>query len=145
MKVILLKSVPKVGRKDEIVDVADGFAQHSLLPKKFAIPATSSAVDALKRRLQNTVAEREVQHVLLDKAITELKNTTIVMKVNANKEGSLFSKIHASDVVKFLANDYHITIDEAHLSVPEIKKLGSYEIGVRDEGYTNTFTIELTQ
>lgn len=143
MRVILLKSVPKVGHKDEIVEVSDGFAQHSLLPKKLAIAATNAAVETLKRRLQNDKATREIQHTLLDKAITELKSQNLVMQVKSNKEGSLFSKIHPNDIVQFLAKEHHITIDAAHLTVPDIKKVGVYEIEVRDREYKATFSIEL--
>ncbi len=143
MKVILLKSVPKVGRKDEIVEVADGFAQHALLPKRLAIPATAAAIDTLKRKLQNTVAERDIRHSLLDAAISQLNAKKVSMKVKANEQGNLFSKIHPADVVAYLSSEHHVAIDSAHLTLPEIKKLGTYEIGVHDGEYRSVFTLEL--
>lgn len=143
MKVILLKSVPKVGRKDEIVEVADGFAAHSLLPKKLAITATNAAIDALKRRLQNDVATRNIQHSLLDTAIQELNNQALIMHIKANEQGNLFSKVHPQDVVHFLSTEHRINIDVAHLVIPEMKKVGKYEIGVQDGDYRSSFTIEL--
>ncbi len=143
MKIILLKSVTKVGHKDDIIDVADGFAQHSLFPKKLAIAATPAAIARLKQQQQNTRVVREVRHKLLDAAIQELNAVTLRMKVKANDQGSLFSKIHASDIVNYLSKEHHIDIDESNIQIPDIKKLGSYKITVSDEGYTATVTIDV--
>lgn len=142
MQVILLKSVPKVGKKNEIVDVADGYAQHALLPKKLAVPATAKAVATLQNQLAGAVLERQVRHRLLDTTIEQLNGMQLTMQVKANEQGNLFSKIHTSDVVKFLGT-HHVSIDEAHLVIPEIKKIGTYTIGVQDEGYQSRFTITL--
>ena len=142
MKVILLKSVQKVGKKNEIVEVADGYAQHSLLPKKLAIPATPKAIAMLQAQLATAIAEKEVKHRLLDTTIEELNGMQLAMTVKANEQGNLFSKVHTSDVVKFLSTK-RISIDEAHLVVPEMKKIGTYTVGVQDEGYQSRFTIEL--
>ena len=143
MKVLLLKSVPKVGKKDEVVEVAEGYAQHALFPKKLAIPATTAAVAKRDQRHQHEQVTKEIRHKLLDAAILELNAMQLVMKVKANEQGSLFSKIRASDIVAFLSKVHRIAIDEAHIVIPEIKKLGTYTIGLQDEGYQSRFTIEL--
>jgi len=145
MKVILLKSVQKVGKKDEIVEVADGYAQHSLFPKKLAIPATPKAVASLQAQLATVVAQKQVRHQLLDKTIEELNGMHLAMTVKANEQGNLFSKVHPSDIVNFLFTTHRIGIDEAHLVVPEMKKVGTYTIGVQDDGYQSRFTMDLTK
>jgi large subunit ribosomal protein L9 len=144
MKVILLKSVPKVGKKNEIVDVADGYAQHALLPKKVAIPATPKAIALLQTQLAGAVAEKQVRHQLLNDTVKRLNGMDCTMTVKANEQGNLFSKIRTADIVNFLRTQ-HIAIDEAHLVVPEIKKIGKYTIGVQDEEYMSQFTITLTR
>lgn len=143
MQVILLKSVPKVGKKNQIVQVADGYAQHALFPKRLAIPATPKAIAALEAELAIAVREKKVRHELLDATIEQLNGMQLTMSVKANDKGNLFSKIHTSDIVKFLST-HRIAIDEAHLVVPEIKKIGTYTIGVHDEEYQSRFTITLT-
>jgi large subunit ribosomal protein L9 len=147
MKVILLKSIPKVGKKDEVIDIAAGYAQHALFPKKLAIAATPIALKSLERQKQNTAAEKEVRHALLNKAIEALNNDKLVMQVKANEQGSLFSKIHAADIAAFLMEMHRIAIDAASISLPDgpIKKIGKYRIIVSDEDYHSTFTIELVQ
>ena len=141
MKVLLLKSVPKVGKKDEVVEVAEGYAQHALFPKKWAIPASAAAVAERDKRHQNMEAQKEIRHKLLDTAIEELKGKALTIQVKANEQGNLFSKVHPADIVKFLLENHRISIDEAHLVVPEIKKRGMYTIGVKDEGYRSEFIL----
>lgn len=145
MKVILLTSVPKVGIKDTIVDVAAGYAEHALFPRKLAVPATDAAIAVLNRRKQNIVAEKNIQHTLLDKAIAAANDLALVMSVRANKEGSLFSKIHTKDVTEFLMKNHRISIDPKLMTIPDesIKKIGTYQITVVDGEYKATFQIEL--
>ncbi len=147
MKVILLKSVPKVGTKDQVVEVAAGFAQHSLFPKKLAILATPAALESVARRKQNVVAEKQVRHHLLDAAIKDLNGVQLTMLVRANEQGSLFSKIHEADIAAYLSEKHRISIDPAILKLTDgpIKTLGMHTIHVADDGYTADFTIELVK
>lgn len=142
MKVLLLKTIPKVGKKDEIVTVADGYAQHALFPKKWAVPATTSAVQSRDIRLQQVASEKKLRHALLDTTIEKLTNIPIVMYVKSNEQGVLFSKIRPVDVVSFLFSEHHISVDEKHIAIPEIKKIGTYTIAVFDEEYRKTFQLE---
>jgi large subunit ribosomal protein L9 len=147
MKVILLKNVPKVGKKDDVVEVASGYAQHALFPKKLGIPATPAALEALARHKQNAVAEKQVRHHLLDKAIQELQGMHIAMPAKANEQGSLFSKIDTSDIVEYLSTAHRISIDLhlVHLPQGPIKSLGSYTIHVADEGFAADFVIDIVR
>lgn len=143
MKVLLLKNVPKVGKRDQVVEVAEGYANHALFPKKLAIPASSKAIEARDRRQQNEQVSKDIRHALLDTLLKDLAHKQLVMNVKANPQGNLFSKIHPSDIVKFLALQ-GVNIAEGSLVLPEIKKLGEYTIGVHDEGYQSSFTLTLT-
>ncbi|MBP6904529.1 MAG: 50S ribosomal protein L9 [Candidatus Pacebacteria bacterium] len=147
MKVILLKSVPKVGKKDDVIEVAAGYAQHSLFPNKLAIAATPASLAAVVRRKQNTVAEKEVRHRLLDAAIESLRGVSVSMTVKANEQGSLFSKIHANDIAEFLSTTHRISISPETLELADgpIKTLGLHTVRVHDDGFSADFTIELVK
>src|SRR4051812_15322751 len=114
MKVILLKGVPKVGKPEEIVEVSDGYAQNALFPRRLAVPATQHAVDALKQRQLGRVAQKAEQHALLDQAMKSIGGANILYTAPANEKGSLFSKIDAADVSKFLLDEHRISIDATH-------------------------------
>lgn len=146
MKVILLKSVPKVGHKDAVVEVAPGYAAHALFPKKLAIPATDAALQALARHTQSVAAEKQIQYTLLDKAVQELRDLAVEMPVKANEQGNLFSKVHTNDIAAFLMNKHRIAIDPKLLHIPDgaLKHLGTYTVTVTEGQYSSTFSITLT-
>ncbi len=139
MKIILLKNINKLGKKDDIVDVAQGFAQNSLFPKKLAILATDNSIELLNKSKKNKEIEKKIKHNLLDQAIKNLDGKEVLYQVRSNKEGSLFSKINSLDIAKFLEDKYRILIDPECIILPEknpIKKIGDYKITIRDEDYS---------
>ncbi|MDB5188438.1 MAG: ribosomal protein [Candidatus Nomurabacteria bacterium] len=145
MKVILLKSVPKLGKKDEVITVPDGYAQNALLPKKLAIIATDQAVAALKRTQENKITEKKIQHELLDKAIESLAGQTLVYHTKKNEKGSLFSKVTESDISKTLLDQHRISIDAKLMTIKEghIKQIGTYTVDITDGDYKSEFIVSV--
>jgi large subunit ribosomal protein L9 len=137
MKVILLKNVPKVGKKDEIVEVNQGYATNALFPQKLAMLATPEAISSLKKRQQNTIAQKEIKKNLLDRAIQDLNGENITIAVQANEQGNLFSKIDAKDIASAFAKK-DIPLDPKMIIVPGevIKKVGEYDIQIKDGEYS---------
>ncbi len=145
MKVILLKSVPKLGKKDDVITVPDGYAQNALLPKKLAIIATDQAVAALKRTQENKITEKKIQHELLDKAIESLAGQTLVYHTKKNEKGSLFSKVTEADISKALLDQHRISIDAKLMTIKEghIKQIGTYSVAIKDGDYKSEFTVSV--
>lgn len=145
MKVILLKSVPKLGKKDDVVEVTLGYANNALFPKKLAIAATDAAVAGVKTRAQHKVVEKEIQHNLLDRAIGTLEGKALVYSTKANEKGSLFSKVDASDISAELLKQYRISIDASLMTIEgaPIKQTGSYVVTVVDGKYKATFSVQI--
>lgn len=147
MKVILQQNVQKVGKKYDVVDVAQGYAEHSLFPKKLAILATEKALGELKRRQASMVSERALHHKLLDEAINTVRDLAVTMPVKANDQGNLFSKIDTADIAAYLVDTHRISLDPKLMTVQDgpIKKVGQYHVDVTDDGYHSTFTIDIVQ
>jgi large subunit ribosomal protein L9 len=145
MKVILLKSVPKLGKVNDIVEVPDGYASNALFPKRLAKPATASAVAQVKTELKNKATNKQIQHALLDKAIESLENKTLIFKAKANEKGSLFSKIDINDIAAELLKQHRISIDPKimHVAESSIKHTGIYTVSVKDGEYSATFNVEV--
>jgi len=145
MKVILLKTVPKLGKKDDVVEVAEGYANNALFAKKLAIPATAQAVAALQRTQENKLTEKKIQHELLDKAIESLTGKTLVYKAKANEKGSLFSKFTEHDIAKALLDQHRISIDADLMTIQNgpIKQLGDYTVSVKEGSYQSSFTVSV--
>ncbi len=145
MKVLLLQSVKNVGLKNEVVEVAPGYAAHALFPKKLAIPATDEAVQKVERTKKNKAAQKQIHQTLLHSAIAQLTAATVMMPVKANEQGNLFSKLSSTDITHFLQEKYRLDIDPACIHMPgdSIKKLGAHTITVIDGDFQDTFSIVL--
>lgn len=144
MKVILLKSVPKVGNKGSVVDVSQGYAENKLFPNKLAIPATEKSLTLLDRSNKNAETEKEIRVNLLDRAIMSIDGD-ISINLPANEQGNLFSKFTEKDLVEFLEKNHRIIIDEKCIAVDSgpIKKIGQYKIEIKDGKYRKDLLIKI--
>lgn len=145
MKVILLKTVPKLGKTNDIIDVPDGYALNALFPKKLAVVATPAAIAALNQRTQAKITEKEIQHNLLDRAIAAIteNGTELTYKAKANDKGSLFSRVSPADISKALLAQYRISIDVKHMTIEDIKQTGTYTVKVSDGAYSTSFPLKV--
>ena len=143
MKVILLQNVNKVGKKDEIVEVAGGYADNVLFPSKKAIPATAKNIEALNRKISSTKALKELEHGLLESAIRSLPEETLTIKVKANEKGHLFSSIGEDEIVEALSKKrINLSTKNIVLAKP-IKELGEYKIQIVEGSYKKELTLSI--
>ena len=144
MKVILLKSVQKIGKKDQIIEVSEGYARNALCPKGLAVEATEKNLAKLSIHLGAQEDKKALEKHLLEQAYTELSGKTIVLAVAHTKEGVLFKKVTVKDIVVAIAENTRLSIDPLNLIVENepIKQIGAYTIGLRDyPQYTFVFSI----
>ncbi len=132
MKVILKENIKGLGRKYEIKEVADGYANNFLLPKKLAEYATAEAVRKAEVLKVTTIAEQEIREKLTEKQIEMLKEVKIVLKKKSNEKGHLFEKIHAEEIALALKEQAKIEIDPEFLVIEKpIKETGEHTISVQ--------------
>ena len=132
MRVILRTDVSELGKRGDILDVADGYARNYLVPKGLAMKATDGAADqaASMRRARDL---RDAQ----DRAAAETLATTLVPQVvtvtaRAGSEGKLFGSVTAADVSAAIEAQTRVQIDRRKLVMPEpIKTLGTHTVPVK--------------
>ena len=132
MKVILRSDVSNLGKRGDILDVADGYARNFLVPKGLAMKASAgaSAQAASMRRARDL---RDAQ----DRAAAEALATTLVPKVitvtaRAGSEGKLFGSVTASDIAAAVEAQTHVVIDRRKIVLHEpIKTLGTHTVPVK--------------
>jgi large subunit ribosomal protein L9 len=132
MKVVLRADVTDVGKKGDILDVADGHARNFLLPRRLAIKATPGveAQAAAMRRSRDIKDAR-------DREAAELVARTLVPAVirisaRAGSEGRLFGSVTAADVVDAVTTQTRVELDRRRLHLEEpIRSLGVHEVPVK--------------
>lgn len=128
MKVILLKDVPGVGKKDEVKDVADGYARNFLLVKKSAKPATESALAQLEAEKEALVKKSEEQLKIQEELTAQLDGQEIEIIAKVDDQGKLYGSITAIKIAKALADKgFKVTKKNVKL-VESIKEVGEYDV-----------------
>ena len=132
MKVILTPDVKGQGKKDQMVEVSDGYARNFLFPKKLAKPADNQAVTELKNKQAAAQHKIDVERAAAKEAAEKLNAIKVIFKVGASADGRLYGSITAKDVAEKLAADHAITVDKRKINMPEpIKTYGSYDLDVK--------------
>lgn len=146
MKVILLKDVPKIGKKYDIKEVNDGYASNFLLPKKLAELATEKQVSKIKLIKETARMQQEIHSTLLKKNLADITGKIVTIKARANTKGNLFMAVHEKDIVSQLKKIHQIDILPEYIKLDSpIKDVGSHEITVSIEGSKTTFTLMIEQ
>lgn len=132
MKLILLSDVVDLGKKGDLVDVADGYARNFLLPRKRAMKATAGALaqaDSLKAARES--ADREARDKA-EKVATQLAGTRVVLAAQAGDEGKLYGSIGAADVVEGIKRFTGIDVDRRNIEIrTPIKAIGLHEVWLK--------------
>jgi large subunit ribosomal protein L9 len=132
MKVILLKDVKSLGKKDEIVNVSDGYARNYLFPRNIAVEATKGKINEIsdKKKAEEKKKEKEIEEA---KALSnKLNNIEVVLKTKAGSSGKLFGSITNKDIAEVIKSQHKIEIDRKKIILSDaIKALGTYEIDVK--------------
>ncbi len=132
MKVLLLADVKGQGKKDQIVEVSDGYARNFLFPKKLAIIADAKVMSEAKRKEEakqfRLKEERSAAKALAEK----LGSLTVVIKASSGTDGRLYGSVTSKEISEKLSEQHDIDIDKRKLSLPEnIKAYGTYEVDVK--------------
>lgn len=130
MKVILLCDVPGTGKKDDIVNVSDGFARNYLYPRKWAVEAKPGAVKEIERkRALEEKLEQERRAAAVAKA-DELRNKVILLKVKCGEKGRLYGSVTAQEIADALKEQHGIEVEKRHIDCEPIRQTGEVDINV---------------
>ena len=131
MKVILKENIEKLGFKDEIVDVKNGFARNFLIPKNKAIIATENAIKVLNENLRQQESRLNEEIENANKTVEELSKLSIVIKSKLQEDGKkLFGSITSKQLVDEIGKQ-GIEIDRKFVKLSSIKEIGSYTAEIR--------------
>ena len=133
MKVLLQKSVDKLGEPGDIVEVADGYARNYLVPQGMAVKAAKGAVkqaESLKRAHDSRQTKQKTEYESV--ASTLIAAGGLRISARAGEEGRLFGSVTAADIAEAIASQAGVEVDrkDVHLEEP-IRSVGTHEVRVR--------------
>ena len=131
MEVILREHVDNLGRRGEIVKVADGYARNYLLPRKLALLATAGNKQRIERERSKFEA-REAEEKLVAQAIAErVAGVELEIRRKVGETEALYGSVTTSDVAEALAAK-GVEVDRRKINLQEpIKRLGAFDIPIR--------------
>ena len=131
MKVILKQDIKNVGKKNEIINAADGYARNFLFPKGLAVPADNSNMNELKLK-QKAEANQKAKDLENSKKLAEeLKTKTIEIAVKAGNNGKLFGGVTSKEISSALKEQLKIDIDKKKILTDTIKQEGIYKVNLK--------------
>jgi large subunit ribosomal protein L9 len=132
VQVMLTKEVKKLGKIGELVDVAPGYAQNYLIPRGFAVKATSGVIKEVERR-----KEAERQRLLAIRQEAESKKVALstiggfIIKKAVGEGNSIFGTVTDREIAQLITQKTMMEIDRRDISVPDIKKTGNYDVEIK--------------
>ena len=144
MKVIFTQDVRGRGKRGQVKDVPDGYAQNYLIKRGLAKEATKGNMNTLKRVEANEKAAYEAEKI---KAELEKDDTVVNFKSKAGADSRLFGSISSKKIVEGLEKQYGIKVDKRKLNLPEpIKTLGYTNVHAKlFKGVEATIRVHVTE
>ena len=131
MKVVLLKDVKNVGKRDDILTVSDGYARNFLFPQKLAVEATPGALKEIERKRAAQDAREAERLAEAQKKAAALKNKVVTLAVKCGEKGRLYGSVTSAEVAEALEKQHGVQVDKRKIELGDsIREVGVREITV---------------
>jgi large subunit ribosomal protein L9 len=131
MELLLRKDIEKLGKRGEVVKVADGYGRNFLLPKGLAVKVSAANAQLLEVERKRLEKEERQRIAGLQELAEKLQGYSCTISAQANEEGHLFGSVTSHMIAEALGED-GLAIEERQLVLENpIKELGVYSIQVR--------------
>jgi len=132
MRVILMREVKSLGRQDDVVNVAEGYARNYLFPRKLAVLANQANLAELGKRQKAEEARGEKTFEAAKDVVQQLSDTQITIEGKVGAGTKLYGSITPADIAEALEKQAQIAIDKRKIELEEpIKSLGTYDVPIR--------------
>ena len=131
MKVVLLADVKGQGKKDEIINVSEGYARNFLFPKKLAIVADNKILNEIKGKEEKRLRQIELEKAAALETKAKLESVQVIIKVSAGEGDRLYGAVTAKDIADALLAQHGIEVDKRKIVTDAIKAFGSYTLEIK--------------
>ena len=132
MKVVLLQDVKAQGKKDQVVEVSDGYARNFLFPKKLAVPADEKVINDIKSKQSSAKHREEVERENARALAKKLGESTVKVTAEAGADGRFYGAVTSKDIAEALKAQFAIEVDKRKILLDApIKAFGTYKIEIK--------------
>ena len=132
MKVILLADVKGQGKKNDVIEVSDGYGKNFLIPRKLAKAADAQSLNDVKVKEEARLYRIETEKKEARALVERLKTLEVKIPASSGADGRLYGSVTAKDISERLQADYGIAIDKRKIVMNDpIKAYGKYELDVK--------------
>lgn len=131
MKVILFQDVKKVGKADEVVELADGYARNCIINKGLGVEATPKTLNDLK--LKKKAEDKHAAEVLAaaKELGAKLDASKVKVGIKIGENGRVFGAVSAKEVSEAIKSQLGIDVDKKKLVMNPFKNMGNFDVGVK--------------
>ena len=132
MEIILIQDVNKLGQKDDIVNVKDGYGRNYLIPRGYAVAATSSAKKMHAENLRQRAHKEEKIKIAAQEIAAKLEGVKITVGAKTSTSGKIFGSVNTIQIAESL-KEKGFDIDRKNISLPldQIKEVGNYKAVIK--------------
>ena len=123
MKVILTQDVKGVGKKDQILEVNDGYARNFLIPKKLGVQASTANLGLLKSKQDSRDFKKQEEKKEAEQIKEKLEKIRLDIKVKSGENGKIFGGVTSKEISDVLKDKYSINIDKKKIELKETIKI----------------------
>ena len=132
MKVILTADVKGQGKKDQVINVSDGYARNFLFPKKLAVPADAGALNEVKNKEASKQHKLDVEKKNAQEIAKKLETITVRFIYAAGPDKRLYGSVTSKEIAEALKKDFGIEVDKRKITLAEpIKSFGTFKADVK--------------
>ena len=129
---ILLADVKGTGKKQEIVNVSDGYARNFLFPRKLAVDATPGAAKELEKKQAAERARETERRLAAEKKASSLRGKVITVVAKCGAQGRLYGSVTGAEIAEALQQQHGVEIDKRKIELAEpIRTVGETEVVIK--------------
>ena len=128
MKVILKEDVKKIGKKGQLLEVADGYGRNFLIARGLAEEATAGKIRELAEKNKTAQVKDDRARAAAEEAKKKLGGKIVALKAKAGEGGKLFGSITTGDIAEAVKAQYDIAVDKKDVKTESVKILGDYKV-----------------
>ncbi|MBQ3895301.1 MAG: 50S ribosomal protein L9 [Clostridia bacterium] len=132
MKLILTTDVKNLGKKDEMVQVSDGYGRNYLIPRGLAVEATAANINQMKDKQNAAATKQKREQAAAESYKEQLEGKVIVVKARAGENGKLFGAVASKDIAEAVEKQLGFKLDKKKIVLDEpVKNTGKKQVPVK--------------